>query len=166
MKKLKMSKTKVLVLCMVILLCIPWLKCLRIISHSGQDQLILVQGIDSFEYTYTHSVTETKVREVYHMTTDNQIKPYQMIYLDHGAGLPDTVTSPERFREEDGAFVLDLDLAPIDSLNFMIIAKYNNQLHIAGKSYSMQEEDVISHSIKIEIKRINIISWLLKRLTG
>lgn len=164
MMKFKNIKISIVLALVIISLLLPWMTCLTISSSGNTQQLVAINGIKKFEYQYIHSVTDTLVREVY-LIQGKQLILSQIVYNDHGAGLPDLVSRSEDFRQEGEAFVLNLKSEPVDSLNFMVISKYNNQIIVKNQLLSLFPGGETSEIIKIEIKQLTIIQWLIHKLT-
>lgn len=161
MKKLKTPWTKILIFLVILQVFIPWFKCLSISDNEGIKSITYLNQISRLSYDYKHSVSMSTVIEGYNIV-ESQLLLDEIIYEDHGAGLPD-ILSEESFKLEEGKFTVKMDESPMDQITFFILPDYDNHLSVGEKEINLSQV-TNGGSITIEVKWLSIAHWLLHKI--
>ncbi|GAA0363972.1 DUF1850 domain-containing protein [Bacillus horti] len=113
---------------------------------------------DFFDIHYTHSIHKTLVIERYKIDENYHIVVDQLIYESFGVGMPSSPEEGQRFRQEDGKFIIDNinRVLPFFDLSVgQVVA--NHQLKIHDESIKLSDMVTPGNWLRIEVKKVPLI---------
>ncbi|WP_309118581.1 DUF1850 domain-containing protein [Paenibacillus sp.] len=133
--------------------------------EGGLMLAVPVRAADPFEIRFIHSVHRTPVIERYRVGKDRSLVLEQVVYESYGIGNPSSPEPGERFRMEDGKFVIDRMDRRFRVLRLRIGREVaNHELTVAGRTYPHAEWSEPGRRIRLEAKRVSV--WEVWRLTS
>lgn len=112
---------------------------------------------NTFQMKYTHSIHLSDVVESYEVTSDRQIKQYELMYEDFAIGMPENASAGETFEQKNGKYYLknmDRKFPSFDLRTGKVRA--NHTLIFREKEYALSRVIKPGTWVRIKIARINL----------
>ncbi|GBF12165.1 DUF1850 domain-containing protein [Tepidibacillus infernus] len=156
----------ILLIIILILINIPFFPML-VLTDGQTDQVLerfSLQNNNKFSILYIHSIHRTPVQEFYHVDKQLNIVLDKVIFESYGVGIPSEIENGEKFKIENGKFILDSihRVFPyFDQRVGQVIA--NHKLLIQNKELPLSKLTVPGHWIRFEATKSNLVQWIKGR---
>ncbi|CEG28566.1 DUF1850 domain-containing protein [Bacillus sp. B-jedd] len=147
-----------IILFIAIVLFIPYKQAI-IFQYQNTDQVLAYIPLSKehkFKMKYTHSIHLTDVVESYEVTKKQEIRQYELEYMDFAIGMPADASEGERFEQKDGKFYIkDMNrIFPFFDLRTGKV-RANHRVIFQGKEYPLSESITPGTWVRIMVKKIN-----------
>jgi hypothetical protein len=114
--------------------------------------------VDSFKMKYTHSIHLSSVVDSYHVTKNNQIEQYELMYEDYAIGMPANSDEGEVFEQKDGKYFIKNMKRTFPYFDLRVgKVRANHTIIYREKEYPLKNSIAPGTWVHIQVKTINLV---------
>ncbi|MEQ2525775.1 DUF1850 domain-containing protein [Bacillaceae bacterium CLA-AA-H227] len=152
-----------LILCMTTLVFIP-IKEALVFEFQNTEKVLAYLPLkkeQAFKIKYTHSIHLSDVVESYQITSDGQIKQYELMFEDFAVGMPSEAAEGELFEEKDGVYYIrnmNRVFPHFDLRTGKVRA--NHTVIFNGTEYPLSNDIEPGTWVRVKFEKINLLQQL------